>query len=320
MPYGALAHIGLGKETQWGTPAAATDYLRFASESISEEIEQVISENIDGVFDEGASFEGIHNIAGDISFDVYPNVLGHMLRSAFGEPVTTSPTIGVYQHVFTPIQSNFSNVCAVPSYSFEVNRDMEQAFQYAGAVINELTFAFGTDSKIMQGTAAIIAKKLALITKTVPSLEAENPFLWHQATVTLDGAVNKAMSTVEFGVANSLESKASLDNTKEISRIQRTGKRTFPVKFTFDLDDLTEYNKFKAQNEIPLKIELVGNTISGTEKYKLIIEIPKFRFNAFPINVEGAGALTTQVDGSAKYDNASLHAMKITLINTKESY
>jgi hypothetical protein len=320
MPYGSLSHIGLGKETTWGTPVAANDYLRFASEGINEEIEQVISENQSGVFDEGASFEGLHNITGDVSFDVYPNVVGHLLRAAFGNPVTSTPSTGVYQHVFTPSQTNFSNVCALPSYTFEVHRDFEKAFQYSGALINELTFSFGTDSKIMQGTAAIIAKSLSLIAKTTPNFEATNPFLWNQAKITVDGVEHQDISTVEFGVSNSLEGRATLNQKKEVSRVLRNGARTFPVNFSLELMDLTEFNKFRAQNEIPIKIELTGGIVSGTSKYSLVIDIPKFRFNAFPINVGGAGAVTAQVDGSAKYDPANLYGMKITLTNSKTSY
>lgn len=320
MPFGVLSHIGLGKETTYGTPVVVNDYIRFASEGINEEVEQVISDNIIGVVDEGASIEGMHNITGDISFDVYPNVIGHLLRSALGAPTTTTLAAGVYQHVFTPIQSNFSPVCALPPYTIEINRDLAQAFQYAGCVVDELTFSFGTDKKIMNGTAAIIAKALALISKTTPSFDTANPFLWNQATVTLNSAVNTNLSTVEFGVKNSLEGRATLDGTKLISRVLRNGARTFPTKFTLELQDMTEYNLFKAQNEVPLKIELTGGVISGANNYKITVDIPKFRFNSFPINVDGTGAITVQVDGTGKYDFTNLYGMKVTLVNSKASY
>lgn len=320
MPFGVLAHIGLGKETEYGTAVAANDYIRFASESINEEIEQVISENIMGVVDESPSHEGLHNISGDISGDVYPNVIGHLLRAAFGEPVTTSLEAGVFQHVFTPSQANFSNVCALPPYTLEIHRDFAQAFQYSGSVVNELTFSFGTDTKIMQFAASVIARKLALIEKTIPNLEATNPFLWNQATIAIDGSENTDISTLEFGVTNELEARATLDGTREVSRVLRNGARTFPISLTLEMRDLTEYNKYRAQNEIPAKIELTGALIDATNNYKLTVDIPKLRFSAFPINVEGTGAITTQVEGSAKYDPASLHAMKITLVNSKASY
>lgn len=324
MPYGQLSHVGIGKETTWGTAVAASDYIKFASEGLTEEIEQVLSEAQRGIFEEGESFEGLHSISGDVSFDVYPNVLGHLLRAAFGAPVTTQPDAAgnptVYQHVFTPVQSNFSNVCALPPYTFEVNRDLEQAFQYAGAVVNDLTFSFGTDNKIMQGTAAIIAKTLALITKTTPSFESTNPFLWNQATITLAGTTNADIQTLQFGVNNSLEGRATLNTTKEISRILRNGRRSFPVSFTFDLKDMTEFNRFRNQEEIAAKIELTGGVISGSENYKLTVDLPKLRYTAFPINVGGAESITAQVEGTAKYDNATANAMKITLVNSVASY
>lgn len=322
MPQGALGHVGLGKEVTWGTAVAASDYLRFLSEGINEEIEQVISESLSAVVDEGASFEGLHSIAGDLSFEVYPSAVGHLLRSAFGAPVTTAIDApnNVYSHVFTPVQSNFSNDCALPPYTLEVHRDLESAFQYAGCVVNDLTFSFGTDTKIMQGTAAIIAKKLALIAKTTPSLDTTNPFLWHQATITINEVTNADVQTLDFGVNNNLEGRATLDGTKEISRIWRNGKRSFPVNFTFDLKDLTEFNRFRSQSEVAAKIELVGPIIFGTDSFKLTIDIPKLRYTAFPINVGGPDVITAQVNGVAKYDSVSAYAMKITLVNSKVSY
>ncbi len=320
MPIGALAHVGIGKETTFGTPVAASDYIRFASEGLNEEIEQVASEILNGVVDEAPSYEGLHNVSGDLSFDVYPGIVGHLLRSALGAPVSTLVTTGVYSHVFTPTQQNFSNVCALPPYTFEVNRDLGQAFQYAGSVVDELTFNFGTDKKIMSGAASIIAKSLALITKTTPSFDAQDPFLWNQSTITLNSAVNTNVNTIEFGVSNNLEGRATLDGTKNINRILRNGKRSFPIKFSLELQDMTEYNLFRAQNEVPLKIELVGPVISGANNFKLTIDIPKFHFNSFPVNVGEAGSLTAQVDGVAEYDTTSQYAMKVTLVNNKASY
>lgn len=322
--FGGLAHLGLGKETTWGTPVAATDYIRFVSEGINEEIEQVISEALDAKFDEGASFEGLHNISGDITGDVYPTMLGHLLRSALGAPVTTQPDAAanptVYQHVFTPTQTRFSNVCELPPYTYEVHRDMAQAFQYAGAVTDSLKFSFGTDTKIMQATASIIAKALALITKSTPSFETTAPFLWNQAVITIAGAGNTDISTLEFGVENSLEGRATLDGTKNISRIWRSGKRRFPLSFTFDVQDLTEYNRFRNQSEVAASIVLTGAQITGTYNYKLQIDIPKLRYEAFPLNVGGAETITVQANGVAKYDAATSAAMKFTLTNTKNSY
>lgn len=320
MPYGSLSHVGLAKETTFGTAVAATDYVRFASESFDETIEQIKLDTLNGVVDEAPYYEGMHTIKGDLQFDVYPNIVGHILRSAFGAPVTTSLAAGVYQHVFTPTQANFANNCALPPYTFEVNRDLGQAFQYAGSVVDDLTFNFGTDKKIMTAQASILAKALALITKTTPSFDTQDPFTWNQAAITFNGSVNANFSTLEFGVKNSLDAIPTLDSTRNINRILRKDKRTFPTKFTLELQDMTEYNLFKAQNEVALSIVLTGSLIATGYNFKFQVDIPKFHFNSFPIGVKGAGVITAQVDGWGEYDPTNLYGMKVTLVNSKASY
>lgn len=324
MPLGKLAHVGLAKEATFGTAVAATEFVRFNSEGLSEEIEQVMSNAISGIRDAPPNFEGMHTIAGPVSFDVYPNILGHFLRSALGAPVTTQPDVAgsptVYQHVFTPLQADWSPVCAQPPYTFEIHRALEQAFQYTGCVVNDLMLSFGMDNKIMQANAAIIAKKLALIAKTTASFETTKPFLWNQAVITIGGTGNTDIQTIEFGVQNSLEGRPTLDGTREISRVWSNGNRTFPVNITFEPQDMTEYNRFRAQSEVAASIVFTGEQISGDQNFKLEIDIPKLRYNTFPINVGGAEAITAQVNGEAKYDSALAYAMRVTLTNTKQSY
>jgi hypothetical protein len=320
MPIGSLAHIGIGKETTFGTAVASTSYLKFASESINESIEQIKNEGIMGIFDEGAQYEGLHAVEGDIEGDVYPSSVGHILRSAFGAPVSTMIVTGAYSHVFTPTNTNFSTTCAVPSYTLEINRDIGQAFQYSGAVVNELTMSIGSDKKLLSMQAAIIAKALALITKTTPTFETTDPFTWNQVAVTFNGAANGNFSSLEFGIKNELEARDTLDGTRNIGRIVRNGRRSFPIKLNMELVDQTEFALFRSQTEVALKIDITGPIITGATPYKITIDVPKFHFNAFPINVGGADSLTAAIDGVAEYDPTSSYAMKVTLQNAIASY
>lgn len=327
MPIGSLSHVGIAKETTFGTAVAATDYVRFASETIAETIEQVKSDINMAIVDDSPYQEGLHTVAGDVKGDVYPNIIGHFLRSALGAPVSTQPNSGtaptVYQHVFTPSQTNFATTNALPSYTLEVNRDLgaANAFQYVGAVVNELTMDFGVDTKIMNFTAAILAKALqGLITKTTPSFDAQDPFVWSQVSVQLNSATNANISTFEIGVKNALDARPTLDGTKTVNRILRNGKREFPVKFTVELQDTTEYQLWKNQSEVPLTITLTGANIASTYNYSIKFEFPKFHFNAFPINVSGAGVITAAMDGWGEYDPTSTYGMRVTLVNTKSSY
>jgi hypothetical protein len=262
-------------------------------------------------------------IAGDVSFDVYPNIVGNFLRSAVGAPVSTIQGAGpAYQHVFTPSQANFATNAALPSYTLEVNRDLgsTNAFQYAGAIANELDFNFGVDKKVLTCKAALLAKSYTNISKTTPTFDTQDAFTWNMATVTLNSVVNTNVSSVEIGVKNSLDARPTLDGTRTINRILRNGKRTFPVKLTVELQDLTEFNLFVAQNEVPLQVKLVGAVIATTYNYTFQLDATKFHFNAFPINVSGAGVVTAVLDGWCEYDPAASCAAKFTLINNKTTY
>lgn len=323
MPIGALGHIGLGKEATFGTAVAASDYVRFASESLNQTIEQVKTDTLNGVVDESPYYEGMHTITGDIQFDAYPNTVGYFLRSALGAPTSTQQgATTAYQHVFTPSQANFATNCALPSYSIEVNRDLgsANAFQYVGCVANELDFTFGVDKKILNCKSSFLAKSVTNISKTTPTFDTSDVFTWNMATVTLNSVANTNISSVEIGVKNSLDARPTLDGTRTINRIIRNGKRTFPIKLTVELQDLTEYNLFTAQNEVPLQIKLTGATIASTYNYTFQVDINKFHFNAFPINVSGAGVITAVIDGWAEYDPSVSYAAKFTLMNTKTAY
>lgn len=101
-PSGQATHIGLGKETIWGTPQGASDYIKFSSETLTLAIEELIASSLSVKRDEPESFEGLGSIAGNTVHEVHPNALGYLLRSWFGKVLSTNPTGTVYKHIFTP--------------------------------------------------------------------------------------------------------------------------------------------------------------------------------------------------------------------------
>jgi len=201
---GQRSHLGIGKETTFGTAVAATDYLKFNSESIVLSAEELVSAQL-GRRDEPESYQGLKSVAGDSVHEVHPKALGHLLRSWFGAPVTTTLDTGIYLHVFTPATAAFSSKCEVPPYTLEVHRDLSSAFQISGAVVNGLAFNFGTGAKILQLTASWLAKDAALITKTSPAMETTDPFRWQQAVI--------GIGTTDSGTATGTQSATTLQDT-----------------------------------------------------------------------------------------------------------
>jgi hypothetical protein len=322
MGNAARGHIGLAKETDWGTPEAATKYLPFVSETLSRAIEQLVSAAQKGIIDEPASYPGSKTIAGDIVLEVDPVSIGHLLRSAFDEPISGAYDTGpeAYQHEFEPRQDDFSAVSPLCPYTLEVYRDIGDAFQYAGGVVNTLNLSFGVDEKILRATVGIIAKDYAGITKTSPSFATENPFTWDQALIKIATVQNNDLESFNFTLNNQLLGVPTLNNTALISRIYRNAFRTVEVAITVDFVDQAQYDIFEAQTEQAFEITLEGAEIESGHNYSLIIDIPKLRYTAYPINLSGASRITSAVTGKAKYDSVSGYAIKITLINKETEY
>ncbi len=93
MPYGARGHIGILKETEWGTWATGANdfHLPFVSETLTTNIEELLSAAQRGTLDEPKSYQGERSFGGDIVLEVHPASIGHILRSAINTQYPASP-------------------------------------------------------------------------------------------------------------------------------------------------------------------------------------------------------------------------------------
>jgi len=88
MPQGSRGHIGIKKETTWGEKVAGANdlFLPFASETLTENIEELLSAAQRGILDEPKSYQGEKSFGGDVVIEAHPTSIGHILRSALNVP------------------------------------------------------------------------------------------------------------------------------------------------------------------------------------------------------------------------------------------
>ena len=314
MPgYGAKGHVGLAKEVTWGTPVAATDYFAIISESLIHEIEQVMEQEIRGVMDEPPQYEGLNSVRGDIVCLARPAGIGFLLRSCLGAPVTTGAA-APYTHTFDTA-NDFADECALPPYTFEVNRNVNQAWQFAGCVVNELTFELGVTQKLLKVTAGIMGKQVALIAATAPTLEAADPFKWLQAAVLINAVAINDIENLRIKISNNLEFVEAMNGTKYPARIQRNGYRTVDLDLTFGVYNTTEYTRFTGQGETAASI-----TITQDVNNELKFNISKLRYVGMPLGMSGPGRQTVAITAKAKYDATLGGAIEAVLKNSKATY
>lgn len=324
MSIGSRGHIGIKKELVWGQKAAGNNdfFLPFVNETLSANIEEVLSAAQRGIVDEPKSYQGERAFGGDVVVEAYPASLGHLLRSAINEPATATPAgaINTKEHVFTPRQDDFHVDCPVNPYTLEVYRDQGDAFQYLGAIINTLALNFSTTDKILKASCGIISKNLGDIPKTALSVETTNPFTWEQAVISIGGAPNNDIDTFGINYDNKCVGKYTLNNTAILRKIYRDSFRDIPVNFTIDFVDRVEYNKFIQGTEQAVQVKFIGAECETGYNYTLQIDIPKFRYLTFPINMAGPGPIAVSCTGKAKYSADVGYAIQFTLTNLEAGY
>lgn len=320
MPLGNLAFVGLAKEAAWGTPVAAADYIPIVSESIVHEIEQIKDASLLGVRAQLPDIPGLETVKGDIVAEVRPVSIGYLLHSALADPTVTGA--GPYIHTFrAPRVSAFAEECFLAPYTLEIYRDMGQSFQVAGAIVNALQLAWGSDQKILRVTASIIAKSLSLIAKTNPSFETGSPFTWNQAVVKFaDNVAGLAgasaynnLEKAAIKIDNKMEGVALLNNSAYIGKIKPNDLMTCELDLTAEAD-IDEYNRFANKQLRAMRVTFT----SGTNV--LEITLPAVKYTAYPVNVSGPGRIVVGIKAGAFYSLADTYLMEVKLTNSKASY
>ena len=308
---GALSFLGLGRETTWNTPVAASAFFPFSSESLKVSIEPIAEAQIRGVLDQSPRYKGLITIGGSFSGPVYPSLIGHLLRAALGAPTTTG--IGPYTHTFNPTQGRFSNSAALPPYSITVGRD-GAIERYSGCVCQSLSFSFAKGGMLTFEAQWIGASYDYPGAPTV-ALPTDTPFTL-DALVQRNGVAFGSLQDISIAINNNIEGVRTINNNGGIiSRVAWNGMRTIEVSGTADFDNNTLYNDFLAFGDTPWLFEW-----SQGANTRLTLTFPAMKNLDGSPNVGGEGRITLPFSLSAEYDFATGGAMQAVLVNNVASY
>jgi len=308
---GALSFLGLGRETAWNTPVAASAFFPFSSESLKVSIEPIAEAQIRGILDQSPRYKGLITIGGSFSGPVYPSLIGHLLRAALGAPTTTG--IGPYTHTFNPTQGRFSNSAALPPYSITVGRD-GAIERYSGCVCQSLSFSFAKGGMLTFEAQWIGASYDYPGAPTV-ALPTDTPFTL-DALVQRNGVAFGSLQDISIAINNNIEGVRTINNNGGIiSRVAWNGMRTIEVSGTADFDNNTLYNDFLAFGDTPWLFEW-----SQGANTRLTLAFPAMKNLDGSPNVGGEGRITLPFSLSAEYDLATGRAMQAVLVNNVASY
>jgi hypothetical protein len=311
---GMLGHIGIGKETTWGTGVAVTDYVEALSESVISTIERYETRNIYAGIHEADDADGMRRHEGDISFAINPRNVGHFLLGGLGvNSVAVVLSGSHFTNHFAPVQTLISSRHPLAAYTLEIHRPAHtttaSSFRYTGAQIAKLSFNVKPNQEARL-TASIIAADATLLTKTTATFPTSPVqfFTFDQASVQLGGAAMDRFEDITIEIDNQLEGIATLDGSTTISRVRRTGPQLIRISGTFGFDDFTDFLSFRNQTEQRLTLSMFR-----ASSFALVLDLPRVVFTEMPVQIGGRERLTVDFAGMARFHTGSNMALRASL-------
>ena len=317
--YGMDGHLGISEQQSGGTAYVdSLDYMPIISEGINETIENLVSEEMKGRYEEGGNYEGMHNIAGDVVVDVHPIAAGKLLKYWFGQS-SGSAMDSAYSHSYKGVTEDWDDKYAVQPLTVEVYRDTGSAYQYHDMLLNQLVFEWNAGA-LVRCTAGFMGGNFDWIAATVPSYDVGSYFPWDTTSFELGGAAIDYATTLTLTLNQNLAAKHTLNGSKFPSRVKRDGFRTAELSGSFLFESAAQALQFRAQTGQAAIITNVGETTATSYNNILKFDIPSFLITDFPANIGGPGLIEVGWSGKAVYDTSSATLLEATLVNTVAAY
>ena len=328
MPYGQDAKLGIAFQNSHGTAVTAISYfysIPFLSENVTPDVPELLSMNMEGRFDEGEAYGGARNVAGTISAESQPITVGVMLKAVLGNPTTTSNSVAagvVYTHTFKPRTADFSVKATGNPMTVHKNlADGGQVPVYQDVIGTrlEVNIANGEFLKTsLSVTGGAVGTKVSSAALTAAT---GKKWTWDVTSLELGGAANTDFGEINIIIDEQASPRWVLKNSKDPDRVKRDAKRQIRVNGTVKFEDQTEYDLFLAGSTQELKLTLTGTEEIRSGYYAIFgIDIPAFKYLAYPIEFSDPSELQVRFTGKADYHTGSATSIAITLVNTKAAF
>ena len=316
--YGMTSSLGFSPQNSFKTFTASFDYIPFISETLTTNIDELISGNVQGRFDEPDSVPGIVWVGGEVDFEPHPTLLGHFLRGVTGQASSTAVGSAI-EWEFLRVQNDFSSDCSLPPYTLALNLRVGSAYQFTDALIHGLDINVEA-GELVKAKAFIIARVSSFMPRNPPSFDPGDAWDWSQASLSVDGVGSDVFESYNISFKNTIAGIPTLDNSNVFNRFKRTDHSKTEITGTMDFENEDEFLKFVQNSHQPMVLTLTDQTaIASGFNNVMKVDLPKFRYTTYPIESD-VGKISISFAGKGLYDTTSNYSSRVTLTNTKLAY
>lgn len=319
MPYGNDAVIGIAMQNSFGTVAAvgSIHQVPLLNEDYGLKQEELISQNMNGRFDQGDSYSGKRQYGGTLECEAQPKALGVLLTAAINDPtVATSGTLKTY--TFAPRTGDWGTHSPnrpFTYYKYLAEGGSAQLFYDLCGSRLELQLSEG--GFLMARLAAVGGKTSAVASQAL-TLDSGRRWPWNQGSLSLNGTAVGIASDFSLVHDEGINPRWFIDASLSAGRARREQSRTVRVSGTLLFESQAELDNFKNETTQPLVLTVQDTSTAVQSGYfnTLQISIPTFRWTDFPTPIRGPNALEVSFAGRGQYNTGSGHSVRYTLQNT----
>lgn len=326
MSYGAQVKFGIARQAGAGTAVTvATSYhgLGFVSHDIGLEKEELVSQNLVTVFEQGAVYDGVNRVQGTYEVEITPRNLNASLAAVVNHAPVSVSSGAIATATFLPNTQDFSSTLVkAPFTVYSQFTDSNSAEQYYDCQFSQLEFqitagqflrarvtcAGGSRTATGVGSAAIGAQ----------AADVGLLFPWNVCSISLAGAAVQETSDVTVTLNENVEALYTNNASLNPYKFSRSGFREVTVAGTLFLASRTLFNAFTAGSQGRLLLTLINTRTAIQSGYfnTLTIDIPQLKFTQFKLPVSGVGEVSVPFAGRGVLDPSSNYAVQFTTVTS----
>ena len=331
MSYGAQAKVAFARQTNPGSYVIATaapgSYhgMGFVSHDIGLEKEELISQNLIGRFEQGATYSGAGRVNGTIEFEATPRNLLTALGLAVNHVAATVDSGSTRNWTFLPNTADFdSSYVKAPWSMYSQFADAQSADLFFDLQFGQLDFVLSqgqfTRGRIQCSGGNRVSTGVGSAAVLPDASDAGRLFPWNVCSISYGGSALQTMSDVTVSLNENIEPLYTINGSLLPFKYTRSGFREVTVNGTFYMTDRSMLNNFVNETQARLLITLISTVAAIQSGYynTLTIDVPQLKITAFKPAVSGPGEVSIPFTGRGVIDPSSNYSLQFTLVNTRQ--
>jgi Phage tail tube protein len=327
MPYGAQIKFAIARQTATGSGNAVTapssfHHIPLLTEDVGLEQQEVVSQNLIGTFDQGATFPGVQNVAGTIEVEATPKQLGALLTAVVGRP-TAVTSASLQNLTYLPRTADFSaTILNEPHTVYAQLADSSSAELYFDAQFDQVAFHFQQGQLLKTRVTMAGAQRAATGTGsmgiTLDTQDLSGGFLWDVASISVGGTGFPNFTDLTVSINENISALYTINGSLLPYKYTRGGFRECTVQGTLLFDSRSLYNDFTSATYRRLLVTATNKRMQIQSGYypTLTIDVPQMKITAMKPAISGPGEVSVNFTGRGIKDPSSAYVYAITMITT----